>query len=57
MKKRFNIIVTKGAARWDVRVLQPTTSEYVNFDMRKMTSKQRSDFHREFMNAYRGARA
>lgn len=47
------IIVRKGAAYWDVQILVPTTGEYVRKDFRKMTRRQRSDFHREFMNAFR----
>jgi hypothetical protein len=53
MKKKPNVIVYQTAARWEAHVLQPTTGEYVVFNMRKMTGKERSEFHREFMNAFR----
>jgi hypothetical protein len=42
-----------GAPAWEVSVLVPTVGEYVTFDMRKMTGKEKSNFHREFMNAFR----
>lgn len=51
-----NIVVRMGAAHWDVQVLVPAVGEYVSFDMRKMTSKDKSNFHREFMNAFRASR-
>lgn len=54
-RKQANIIIRKGAAHWDAKVLVPTTGEYVTFDFRKMTSRQRSDFHRELMNGFRAS--
>ena len=48
-----NLIIRMGAAHWDVRVR--AGAEYVHFNLRKMDSKQRSDFHRELMNAFRAS--
>jgi hypothetical protein len=48
-----NLIIRMGAAHWDVRVR--AGSEFVHFNLRKMYSKQRSDFHRELMNAFRAS--
>jgi hypothetical protein len=42
--KKHNIIIRMGAANWDAQVRKDNT--YV-----------RSDFHREFMNAYRASAA
>lgn len=53
MKSKPNIIVRQTAAHWDVQVLVPITGEYVLFDMRAMSGKQRSAFHRELMRAFR----
>lgn len=50
-----NIIVRMGARNWDAHV-KTAEGSYVTFDFRKMTSKQRSDFHRELLNAFRKAR-
>ena len=50
--KKPNIIIRMGAAYWDARVLVGN----VRFDFRKMEKKQRSEWHREFMNAFRAAR-
>jgi hypothetical protein len=49
-----NIIIRMGAANWDARVRSGDT--YVRFDFRAMDKKQRSEFHRELMNAYRAQR-
>jgi nicotinamide riboside kinase len=54
--KKANIIIRMGAAHWDVKVLVPQENEYVSFDFRKMTGKEKSNFHREFMNAFRASR-
>jgi len=51
-----NIIVRMGATHWDARVRKPD-GEYVRFDFKSMTSKERSTFHRELMNAFRATRA
>jgi hypothetical protein len=56
MKQKPNIVVRMGAAYWDVQVLVPSVGEYVTFDFRKMTGKEKSTFHREFMNAFRESR-
>lgn len=48
-----NIIIRMGAAHWDARVRKDAGSDFVTFDFRKMTKRERSDFHREFMNAFR----
>ena len=53
MKRKPNIVVRMGAAHWDIQVLVPSVGEYVSFDFRKMTGKEKSNFHREFMNAFR----
>lgn len=50
-----NIIIRMGAAHWDVRVRRPDGS-YVTFDFMRMDKRQRSDFHRELMNAFRQQR-
>jgi hypothetical protein len=42
-----------GAPYWDARVRQGDT--YVTFNLRAMDKKDRSNFHREFMNAYRAS--
>lgn len=55
MKRKDKIIIRKGAAHWDAKVLVPTTGEYVTFDFAKMTGRQRSDFHRELMNGFRAS--
>jgi hypothetical protein len=54
MSRKPNIIIKMGAPRWEVQVR--VGNEYVSFDMRKMTGKQKSEFHREFMNAFRESR-
>ncbi len=51
-----NIIVRMGATHWDARV-RKSDGEFVQFDFRSMTSKERSTFHRELMNAFRAQRA
>jgi hypothetical protein len=53
--KKHNIIIRMGAANWDAQVRKDNT--YVRFDFRTMTKRERSDFHREFMNAYRASAA
>jgi hypothetical protein len=45
------VIIRMGAAHWDARVRKD--NDYVTFDFRTMDKKERSNFHREFMNAYR----
>ncbi len=49
-----NIIIRMGAAYNDVRVRRPDGS-YVTFDRSVMDRKDRSTFHREFMNAFRAS--
>lgn len=53
--KSHNVIIRLGAANYDVRV-RGADGEFVRFDLRAMDKKQRSNFHREFMNAYRQSR-
>jgi hypothetical protein len=54
--RKPNVVIRMGASHWDVKVFVPSVKDYVEFDMRKMTGRQRSDFHREFMNAFRQGR-
>lgn len=49
------IIIRMGAPHWDARV-RDANGNLVTFDFRKMEKKARSDFHREFMNAFRASR-
>ena len=51
--KKPNIIIRMGAVAWDVQVLDH--GKYTTFDLRSMDKKQRSTFHREFMNAFRAS--
>ena len=53
MKNKPRIVIRMGAPAWEVKVFIPSANDFVTFDMRKMTGRQRSDFHREFMNAFR----
>ena len=55
-KQAPNVIIRMGAPNWDAQVKRPDGS-YVRFDFRSMASKERSAFHREFMNAFRASRA
>lgn len=52
---KANIVVRMGAAHWDARIKLPS-GEVLHFYFHKMDKKQRSDFHREFMNAFRASR-
>jgi len=54
--KKPNLIIRMGAAYWDARVLIGNPDHYVRYDFRKMEKRQRSVWHREFMNAFRAAR-
>jgi hypothetical protein len=47
-----NVIIRMGAAAWDARV-KTAAGAYVSFNFRAMEKKERSTFHREFMNAFR----
>jgi hypothetical protein len=47
-----NVIIRMGAAHWDATV-RGADGKFVTFDFHKMTRRERSDFHREFMNAFR----
>lgn len=49
MKPR--IIIRMGAAHWDARVTH--NDHVIPFNFRTMTKRQRSDWHREFMNGIR----
>jgi hypothetical protein len=50
-----NIIIRMGAAHWDAYV-RGADGKMVHFDFLKMDRKQRSNFHRELMNAFRASR-
>jgi hypothetical protein len=50
-----NIIIRMGAAHWDVRV-RAADGKFVTFNHRTMDKKERSNFHRELMNAFRASR-
>lgn len=50
-----NVVIRMSAAAWDARVRKADGS-YVTFDFRAMERKERSTFHREFMNAFRESR-
>lgn len=52
---KANITIRMGAAHWDCTV-KGNDGSTLHFDFRKMDRKQRSDFHRELMNAYRAQR-
>lgn len=58
--KKARIIIRMGAAHWDARVRAEgqfgASGKWITFDFRKMEKKQRSAFHREFMNAFRASR-
>lgn len=54
--KKARIIIRMGAAHWDARVADKN-GKIITFDFRKMEKKERSTFHREFMNAFRASRA
>ena len=47
-----NVIIRLSAAHWDAKVLK-SDGTYAHFDFREMERKERSTFHREFMNAFR----
>lgn len=53
MKNRVTIHM--GASRHDVTV-RGEDGQPVTFDLYHMTRKERSTFHREFMNAFRQSR-
>lgn len=50
--KKSSIVIRMGAANWDAQV-KDKEGNWVTFNIRKMDKRQRSDFHREFMNAFR----
>lgn len=50
-----NVVIRMGASNWDARV-KTADGSYVRFDFRSMERKERSAFHREFMNAFRESR-
>lgn len=49
-----NVTIRMGAAYNDVTVLGADGNPIV-FNRRTMTKKENSEFHREFMNAFRGS--
>lgn len=51
-----NLVIRMGAAHWDVHVRVLNGEMKLLRDFRKMTGKERSNFHREFMNAFRRTR-
>jgi nicotinamide riboside kinase len=53
MSRKANVVIRMGASHWDAQILVPAVGEYVTFNFRNMTGKERSNFHREFMNAFR----
>jgi hypothetical protein len=53
--RKPNIIVRMGAAHWDAQV-RASDGSMARFDFRTMEKKERSTFHREFMNAFRAMR-
>lgn len=55
MMKRYNLVIRMGAAHWDARA-RGADGKFVFFDFRKMSKKERSQFHRELMNAFRRER-
>jgi hypothetical protein len=50
-----NVIIRLGAANWDARVRRPDGT-YTRFDFRTMNKREKSDFHRELLNAFRTVR-
>lgn len=52
---KHNVTIRMGAANYDVHV-RGADGNMVRFDLRAMEKKARSNFHREFMNAYRKSR-
>jgi len=52
--KKPTIVIRMGAAHWDARI--KNGSNTLHFDFRTMDRKERSAFHREFMNAFRQQR-
>jgi hypothetical protein len=54
MTSKHKITIRMGAAHWDATIDHNGTP--LRFDFRKMERKERSTFHREFMNAWRTQR-
>lgn len=52
--KNARIIIRMGAAHWDARV-KDKDGKIITFNFRTMQKKERSTFHREFMNAFRAS--
>lgn len=50
--KNPTVTIRMGAAHWDATIAPPE-GEQLHFDFRQMAKRERSDFHREFMNAFR----
>lgn len=50
-----NVVIRMTAANWDAKVRREDGS-FVVFDFKRMERKERSVFHREFMNAFRASR-
>jgi hypothetical protein len=53
---KHNIVIRMSAARWTANVRREDGT-FTEFDFRKMERKDRSTFHREFMNAFRASRS
>lgn len=51
---KTNVIIRMGAAYWDARVFSKDGETHRDF--RTMDKKERSEFHRELMNAFRATR-
>lgn len=49
---KAKLIIRMGAPNWDIQVKQNGKWRLLR-NFRKMTKRERSDFHREFMNAFR----
>jgi hypothetical protein len=49
--KQHTVTIRMGAPYWDATINHNDTKLHFNF--RQMAKRDRSDFHREFMNAFR----
>lgn len=49
---KHTITIRMGAAHWDATIEQDG-HQPLHFNFRSMERRARSDFHREFMNAFR----
>lgn len=51
---KHTVTIRMGAAHWDATIAHNDTK--LHFNLRQMAKRERSDFHREFMNAFRATR-